>query len=70
MVVPDCLNLPSMYLIHISIVQSSYLRCILRICMAAGPLPEYLRSFVILLRYLLLRTSDLLCVNFLPKYAD
>ena len=68
--VPGLLNLPLMYLIHLSRVISSSLLCILRICVAAGTLPASSRALAILVRYSMLRASDWVFATLLPEYAD
>ena len=69
-VVPDFPNLPLMYLIRLDKVRSSFYHCILRTCVAAGPLPASLRVSEILVQYLMLRDSEWFCVVFLPAYAN
>ena len=67
-IVPGFLNFPSMYFIRIDIVQYSSLICIFRICVAAGPLIASSISLVRLVRYLMLRESDLFFDTLLPGY--
>ena len=68
-VVPDFLNLTSIYLIRQYRVQSYYICCILRICMAAGTLSTSLKALEILVRYLMLRSSAWFFVTFLHRYT-
>ena len=66
--VPDLLNLPSMYLIGLAREQSSSLICILRIYMAAEPLLASSRASMRLVQYSMIRDSDLFFGTLLPRY--
>ena len=70
MVVTGFLNLLPMYLIHLSRVQSSYLLCILCICVADCPVPDSSKELARLVRYLMLRASAWFYSTFIPNYAD
>ena len=67
-IVPGFLNFPSMYFIRIDIVQYYSLICIFRICVAAGPLIASSISLVRLVRYSMLRESNLFFDTLLPGY--
>ena len=56
-VVPDFLNLPSMYLICMDKLRYSSCRCILCTCVAARLLPGYSSALSILVQYFMLRAS-------------
>ena len=68
--VTDFLNLTLIYMIRLARVRYSYLLCILRTCVAAGPFPASSRASARLVRYLMLRSSALFFATSLPEYAD
>ena len=67
--VPDLLNLLSIYLICLSRVRSSSLLGILCICVAAGILPASSRASARLVQYLMLRASAYCFSTFHPDYT-
>ena len=69
-VVPGFLNLPLIYLILLDRVQYYSILCILRICVADGPLPNSYRASARLVRYLMLISSAWFFSTFLTDYAD
>ena len=69
-VVPDLLNLPSIYLIRQARVRSSSPSWILCIWMDGGPLTESARALTRLVWYSMIRAPSWLFVTLIPKYVD
>ena len=70
MLVPDVMDLPLIYLIRQFRVRSTSWLCMLCTCMAAGTLPDPLRSSERLVWYSMLRASAWLFDTLIPEYTD